>query len=510
MGLKAITDNFFVDCRTMPKSPGLQRTYGPNAAIRIRGYIPLTPIESQRLEAVMKFARPSSTTVSRSPRVSTVVAAKRCIFMTLVLGIQLASAWAQQSSENVIVDKQTLQALVQRIGQLEARVSQLEAARSAPAPAPASAPAQGRAALVLASSSSQATPAPPQPLPQEEPMEPEKMDVSKTLLNIRGFGDVGLYGGNQKGQTTSFSLGEMNLFITSNISDRFKFLSELVFESASTDRGLNAGQVNVFKAEPERLLLEYSYNDHLNLSIGRYHSAIGYYNTAYHHSAWLQTTTSRPFLFNFEDEGGILPIHNVGVSASGAIPSGSLGLHYVAEVGNGRASRSELSDAVQSVVDENNHKSVNFAVFMRPDNVQGLQVGFSAYHDKLYPSNLEKIGENIFDTYAVLARANFEFLNEGVMIRHSIQGVTHVYDTPGFYTQISERFGSLRPYLRYQYVNVSPSEPVFPDVGLRTGPSAGIRYDASESVAVKLQYDYTELRKQQSVSGLALQFAFTF
>jgi hypothetical protein len=448
---------------------------------------------------------------SSSRTKSGAVATQQCLLLIVLLwGAQSASVWAQQPSETVVVDKQTLQALVQRIDQLEARVNQLEVARSAPVPAPASALVQDNGVLAVASSVSPANASRSQPGPQDEALQPEKMDVSKTLLNIRGFGDVGLYGGNQRGQTTSFSMGEMNLFITSNISDKFKFLSELVFESASTDRGLNAGQANVFKAEPERLLLEYSYNDHLNLAIGRYHSAIGYYNTAYHHSAWLQTTTSRPFLFAFEDEGGILPVHNVGVSASGAIPSGSLGLHYVAEVGNGRASRTELSDAVQSVVDENNHKSVNLALFLRPDNIQGLQVGFSAYHDMLYPSNLTKIGENIFDAYAVLSRSNFEWLNEGLVIRHSIQGVSHAYDTPGFYTQISERFGWMRPYLRYQYVNATSSEPVFPDVGLRTGPSVGIRYDASESVAVKLQYDYTELRKQQAVSGVGLQFAFTF
>ena len=32
---------------------------------------------------------------------------------------------------------------------------------------------------------------------------------------------------------------------------------------------------------------------------------------------------------------------------------------------------------------------------------------------------------------------------------------------------------------------------VFPDVGLREGPSVGLRFDASESVALKFQYDYT-------------------
>jgi hypothetical protein len=53
-------------------------------------------------------------------------------------------------------------------------------------------------------------------------------------------------------------------------------------------------------------------------------------------------------------------------------------------------------------------------------------------------------------------------------------------------------------------------EPVFPDVGLRQGPSIGLRYDASDAVALKLQYDYSTLRGQPGVNGLALQLGFTF
>jgi hypothetical protein len=59
-------------------------------------------------------------------------------------------------------------------------------------------------------------------------------------------------------------------------------------------------------------------------------------------------------------------------------------------------------------------------------------------------------------------------------------------------------------------VNGSDSEPVFPDVGLRQGPSVGLRFDASESVALKLQYDRTLLRHLPSYNSLALQMGFTF
>jgi hypothetical protein len=421
---------------------------------------------------------------------------------------------AQQAKDETVPDKETMQLLLQRIAQLEAKaekVDQLEArikdleAASKPQPHAVSA---------------EALPVSPTPnLPPERETEPiaerpmsERMDVSKTLLRIRGFGDITLHGDDYKGDKTAFTLGQLDLFVTSDISERFKFLSEIVFEGGPDNiYGVPRGENNVFGVDVERLLLQYSQNDYFQLAVGRYHTAIGYYNTEFHHSTWFQTTTDRPFLFEFEDRGGILPIHNVGVSASGLIPSGPLGLHYVAEIGNGRESRSPLSEEpVQNINDENSHKAFNLALFAKPEAVRGLQTGFSFYHDLLTPAAAPAVGENIFAAHAVFDRSGFEWLNEALLIRHSPQGTSRVFNTPGFYTQVSKQFGAFRPYFRYQYVNAANTEPIFPDVGLRAGPSLGIRYDASDFVALKLQYDYTVLRNQPGVNGLALQLGFTF
>jgi hypothetical protein len=450
-----------------------------------------------------------------------------------------------QSGATATAEQQTLQALLQRIDQLEARVRQLEAAQraadqhlAAPSPAPgvttqqptsATTPVEalqhGPALPTPASESqtgnSQQTSTPQANAPQEHEAEPtehaetERMDLSKTLLRIRGFGDVTLHGDNyrppgQPPDTTSFTLGQLNLFVTSDVSDKFKFLSEIVFESGPDNTyGLTTGTTNSFDVDIERYLLTYSYNDYFNLSVGRYHTAIGYYNTAFHHSTWLQTTTGRPLLFEFEDRGGILPIHNVGVEAYGRIPSGALGLHYVAEIGNGRESRAPLvEEAVQNTLSDKTHKTVNFAVFARPTKIPGLQTGFSVYRDLLVPQGLS-VGETILAAHAIYSSTNFEWLNEALVIRHSPFG-GHDFQTPGWYSQISRRFGSYRPYFRYQYINASSQEPIFPDIGLRAGPSVGVRYDASESVALKLQYDYTALRNQHATQGLAAQVGFTF
>lgn len=452
---------------------------------------------------------------------------------------------AQEQPQSV--DKDTLQLLLKRIDQLEARVKQLETERqpatsgsvqpsgaasvSAPLPgmdgfpaancapqsrgsaqvesAPDSTPRAAALQNAVAQAVSSASGEPDQG--QSDPMM-DRMDVSRTLLRIRGFGDISVHGSTQKGDNTSFSLGQLDLFVTSDVSDKFKFLSEIVFEAGPTNiYGNVTGEPNSFGVDVERYLLQYSHNDYFNVSAGRFHTAIGYYNTAYHHSSWLQTTTGRPFLFDFEDHGGILPIHTVGVSVTGEVPSGSLGLHYAAELGNGRASRTPLvQEPVQNEYDDENRKAFNLALFARPESVRGLQTGFSFYRYVMEPLNQPRIGESILAAHAVLIRPKYEWLNEALLDRHAVLGTNSTFNTPGFYSQVSKQFGSYRPYLRYQYVNAANNEPVFPDVQLRHGPSAGLRFDASESVALKFQYDYTFMRNQPGINQLALQMGFTF
>jgi hypothetical protein len=424
-----------------------------------------------------------------------------------------------QSDHRVTVDQTTMRALLQRIDNLEARVRQLEASQGHAAPSltspvtPESSPEKPVAAPLDPNAHEHEQKDEPE---RTDRAESERMDLSKTLLRIRGFGDVTFHGDNydsagQPWGKTAFTLGQLNLFVTSDISDKFKFLSEIVFEAGPGNiYGQTRGTANAFGVDVERYLLSYSQSEYFNLSVGRYHTAIGYYNTAYHHSTWLQTTTGRPIPFAFEDQGGILPIHNVGVEAYGRIPSGSLGLHYVAEVGNGRESRLPLDEEpVQNTISDKDHKAVNFALFARPSPMPGLQLGFSAYRDVQVPVGQPPIGETILSAHAIYSTPTFEWLNEALVVRHTPDG-GHTFQTPAWYSQISQGFGSYRPYFRYQYVNASPNEPVFPDIGLRAGPSAGLRYDASESVALKLQYDFLSVRNQHSEQGLQAQVGFTF
>jgi hypothetical protein len=165
------------------------------------------------------------------------------------------------------------------------------------------------------------------------------------------------------------------------------------------------------------------------------------------------------------------------------------------------------------VTDENNGNHINLGLFARPDALPGLQIGASYYHDMIGDGSLEqpvRYGQTIVNAHVVYVAHGFEILNEGFLIRLAQVNSSTVYNMPAFYSQFSRRFGHIRPFFRYQYVNTNPNEEIFDDVGLRYGPSFGARYDLDDNIAVKAQLDHTVRGGEPNLNGLHLQMAFTF
>ena len=399
------------------------------------------------------------------------VTARIALAIAFVSVLSPATARAQAAAD----DHQLIQDLLARIQALEAEVKSLKEA--------------------------QARPEAPQPAPAATPAAEPGMPSGGPTLQIHGFADVDYVRPDEPLTAGSFSLGQLDLFMNSTLSDTTSVVGELVTE---------ANDENAFGVDLERLLLQFKPSDYLNIGVGRYHTAIGYYNTAYHHGTWFQTATGRPFLFAFEDEGGPLPVHGVGVTVNGRIPSGKLGLRYVAEVANGRTSRSRLAEPVQNVIDENNGKAFNVALLAQPDVLTGFQAGLSMYRDRLEPAQLPRIRQTIVSGHVVYHGHGFELMNEAVAIHHAPAGGSAL-TTPAFYSQISQQFArKASPYFRYQYFNAPDRELIFGDIGLMKGPSLGLRYDFESFAALKVQFDRTVRRHADPVNGFATQLAFTF
>jgi len=411
-------------------------------------------------------------------------------------------------------DPQTL-ALARKIEALERELAEIKAelaerpGASPIAPAASALPAQPEAA----------PPAIAEPAALDQPAlaVPAQGD-STTLgpLKFRGYTDFS-YGrpifsamptGNLVNSTNGFSLGDFDLFTTARIGSHFRMLSELLITSDFS---------NEFSAEMDRLLLTYSANDYFRISAGKYNTAIGFYSNQFNRARYFQTATGRPILFTDEDDGGILPVHSIGLTANGKIPSGALGLHWVAELANGRASVSTAAlaansqvEPIQNFVDENNRKAVNFAIYARPSWWPGFQTGASLYIDREHPQSFALLDQRIYSAYAALITSHLELLAEGVYLRHEFITDQHQFNTVSTYAQASYAMGRVRPYLRYDYQNVPITDPIFGSLGRKDGPSVGVRFDWSEFVALKLQYGRLGVNLGPTANDVQAQIVYAF
>lgn len=404
---------------------------------------------------------------------------------------------AAQPTAQPFTEKQ-VQDLLQRLSQAEARIQSLE---SKLAPQPAAAP-QGTPSAEPADPTNAA---PPSTGMLAAMMDHSAHDAAMPVgpnLQIRGFGDFTYAASNLKGATNSFTLGQFDLFMSSKLSQHWNFIAESVIQGDKA--------TNTFGFEIERLMVTYHLNDYFNAAFGRYHQKIGYYNTAYHHGTYFQTSVGRPFIFEFEDGGGILPIHNVGVSAYGKLPSGRLGLHWVAEIGNGRTSNSPNAEYVQNVFDENNRKSVNIALFARPEWMEGVEIGGSVLKDRLYPTGFSRMNQTVSSAYVAYDRSGTEILNEVVIVGNDMPDAHRTIHNSGFYSQVSRRYKMARPFVRYEYLNVNDHDPIFGSIGRRSGPLAGVRLEVGEFSAFKVQYGRTFRSGVGSANSLTGQIAFAF
>ncbi|HAM72247.1 MAG TPA: hypothetical protein DCM86_11445 [Verrucomicrobiales bacterium] len=402
----------------------------------------------------------------------------RLLLATLIGGLALpllpGVARSEDAAPGSSVDPALIQKLLKRVDELEGEVRQLRKAQSSPS-------SSSLAASEVAAAKDN--------FPQ---------------IQFHGFGDVTYHVNNGRGDKNAFALGQLDFFVVSRIADNISILNENVVE---------AGGDNNFGFEVERLLLQYRGNDWFNVDLGRYHTSIGYYNTAYHHGTWFQTATGRPQFLDFEDGGGLIPTHGVGLAFHGAIPSGSLNMNYAFEISNGRSYHSNNgNNPVLNVNDDNEYKAFNLALTVKPDGLEGVQAGAGVYHDTLTPENLPRTDEFLFHGHIVYKNSTWEWLNEGFLMRHHERGGgTHW--SPAAYTQVARAFGKWKPYARFSYVNATDADNALTLIGangLRWGPSVGIRYDFSSLAAIKLQYDRVQQQSDRNLNQFTTQVAFTF
>jgi hypothetical protein len=303
--------------------------------------------------------------------------------------------------------------------------------------------------------------------------------------------------------SSAFALGELDLYIVSQLTDSLSFLGETVFEL--NDDGET--QVDV-----ERLILKYTKSDRFWVSFGRHHNKLGYWNNTYHHGLYLQPTVERPLVLKFEDDGGVLPIHTVGLAAGGKLFRGAWALDYNGTLSNGRGLTPEH---VQGGTDLNNHKAVALQVSLVRDRKSYWSFGPSVYHDRIPPDPATpgrdtSIKETIVGGHLVYRDSRIEFLAEYYDLRHDDEASGAIFQHSGYYALAIWRPWMLKPYVGVDRVDVNTDDLFFSNLeGDVLRYLVGMRIDPQPYFAVKVELR-REDRVQEKANVVAAQLAFSF
>ena len=214
-------------------------------------------------------------------------------------------------------------------------------------------------------------------------------------LRLRGFADINYSDRSDDTKNSSnFSQGQLTLHLTSPIAERITFFSEITM-TASGDAASDEHE-DAYEVEVQRGVIKYTYSDLLNLSAGRYHTPVNYWNKTYHHGLWLQTPVTRPEMIRFG--GGFIPDHFEGALAEGSLGTELGRMAYTLGVGNGR---SEVITRAGDRRDVNENRAWIAGVSARPRIVGDFEIGASTYVDKIEQEEGAPVDEVIYDAHVV-------------------------------------------------------------------------------------------------------------
>jgi hypothetical protein len=329
------------------------------------------------------------------------------------------------------------------------------------------------------------------------------------------FGDAGFGYANPSEEgsaSASFASGSLDLFSTAQIGEHFQALSEVVFEEDSE-----------FGVELERLWGAWTFNDALYLKLGRERSPATRWSRRYHHGRWLWTSATQPFVARFQDDGGPLQIHQIGLEAGGRMVTTAGVLEYIAVVANGRG---RTPSEVANFGDLNASKAYDVSLGFAPARVLGLTIGGDVHLDEIPrvaddPTRRHAIREVVETAYLEYFASPVEVLGEAALIQHADRGSDRTFHHRTGYLQAGYHIDAFTPFARVDLRDMSRGDPFFAPANIDLDSwegVVGIRYDLNEAVALKLEGGIGREQRRHSIGStftetferLAVQLAWVF
>ena len=329
------------------------------------------------------------------------------------------------------------------------------------------------------------------------------MSVSSSYaFELNGFADVSFTASvdapegslGEESKNGNFAFGTLDLYLAQSLED-IDILVELVVEEGAI-------------LDLERLTIGYTFEDSLKVRFGRFHTPIGVWNTAYHHGTQLQPTIARPEFLNFEDDGGILPVHTIGLYLSGRVKPGFGSIEYGAMYGNGPAVTGEDGNTIltpNNIGDNNTNKAVAAHASIAPEAVKGLKIGVSGYLSNVQTDENAMIDSDIdsdiddpidpvdVDQTIIGAAISYSIADVGLMGEYfSIANKDNIADdsftSSAYYALLTYSIkDKWIPYVMYENMTADDEDPYFLTLGTSdiTRVSGGLRYNINYRSSIK-------------------------
>lgn len=341
-----------------------------------------------------------------------------------------------------------------------------------------------------------------------------------SALEFGLFSDVSLSSNDAPGENAGFALGGLDFFATTNIGESTRVFIEYVFEDPGD------GLIT----DLERLWIARDISDELSIGVGRFHTPLGYWNRTYHHGAILQDTVSRPFFLEFEDgDAAVLPVHVVGVMASGTFSLTSSDVSYEFYIGNGPSldtntapDKPEIEINVSG--DLNQDKSVGLRVTYALDDTP-LTVGLMMMNNVVAESSATGTtsaaeGEDLvaqtitgFDLrfdgdYFDLLVEYYNFDNEGKVVSN-----LESHSGSAYFAQLGYKINDTNKLIyRYANLDFDANDLYFNILGAEEASHQVIAYrhdlDATNSLKLEINKNDPEATGTESDTTVTLQWAF--
>lgn len=157
------------------------------------------------------------------------------------------------------------------------------------------------------------------------------------------------------------------------------------FAAVENQQFVFLGEALLAKGEQEIERLQFGWRfGETRAWLGRFHNPIGYWNSQFHHGAFLQSSIARPAIVEFEDDGGILPMHLAGLLVEGLKENNNSGLGYAFALAAGP----ELTDSLEAldVLKPNSTSgdlALSFNIFRQPTIYGPNQYGLFANYTEI-------------------------------------------------------------------------------------------------------------------------------